>query len=740
MAKRIATIDEKEAQTKKKKPTRTPKISDYLRVFSYATKWDICIYAITSLASIGAGITLPLMNVVFGQLAGQFTDYYSEASVLTRDDFDRILNRQALYILALFVGRWGLNTINKYCFRMIGIRLSSAIRLRYLQSLFAQSIHVIDSMPAGAPATAITATTNTLQLGISERLGMLVQYLTTVVAAIIIAFVWSWDLALVTSSLILYIMVVVPILMPLIIKGQTATLEADTEATAVASEALGEIRLVLACGGQDHVLSRYDRWVQESLMRAQKAAPFLGIQLGLVYFGIFGAFGLAFWYGSKKYVAGSIIIDAPPPASGSSKPDIISKDVVFENVTFEYPARPGIRVLDGLSFHLRAGQNAAFVGPSGSGKSTIVGLLERWYSLQAQHALEKVVVVEKSAKKSKTQEGESPDEQPEPQYNPVLSGSIAVGGHNIETLDLKWWRAQIGVVQQEPFLFNDTIINNVTHGLIGTRWEDEPEERKLELVKEACQEAYAHDFVSRLPDGYYTKVGDGGIKLSGGQKQRIAIARSIIKKPQIIIFDEATSAVDAKSEKIIQLALDKIAQSRTTITIAHRLSTIRKADNIVVLQGGRAVEQGTHQSLIDDPTSAYSALIRAQSLHLSTSDHVETDNQGLHADEDVETIISEVHQNAGPKSLGIDHTTQIFKSQTLVQTFNRLLHTQRAHWYALVGIVISAMAVAAATPIQAWLFAKVLGIFVLSTESAKSRASFWALMWLALAAASSTGT
>jgi ATP-binding cassette subfamily B (MDR/TAP) protein 1 len=282
MVKHVATIDEQEAQTNTKKPTRTPKISDYVRVFSYATRWDICVYTIASLASIGAGITLPLMNVVFGQLAGQFTDYYSEASVLTRDDFDRILNRQTLYIFALFVGRWGLNTINKYCFRMIGIRLSSAIRLRYLQSLFAQSIHVIDSMPAGAPATAITATTNTLQLGISERLGMLVQYLTTVVAAIIIAFVWSWDLALVTSSLILYIMVVVPILMPLIIKGQTATLEADTEATAVASEALGEIRLVLACGGQDHVLARYDKWVQTSLMRAQKAAPFLGIQLGLV--------------------------------------------------------------------------------------------------------------------------------------------------------------------------------------------------------------------------------------------------------------------------------------------------------------------------------------------------------------------------------------------------------------------------------------------------------------------------
>lgn len=259
------------------------------------------------------------------------------------------------------------------------------------------------------------------------------------------------------------------------------------------------------------------------------------------YFGIFGAFGLAFWYGSKKYIAGSIsnsgvviivlmsvmmiitsmgflstpiiaiskamvaacelltVIDAPPPTSGSLKPDISSKDVVFEDVNFEYPARPGVRVLDGLSFRLRAGQNTAFVGSSGSGKSTIVGLLERWYSLQDQHILEKVVA-EKPSKKPETLENETRDEQPVSLDKPALSGTITIGDHNIENLDLGWWRAQVGVVQQEPFLFNDTIVKNVANGLIGTVWEDESEQRKLELVKEACHEAYAHDFVDHLPD------------------------------------------------------------------------------------------------------------------------------------------------------------------------------------------------------------------------------------------------
>jgi ATP-binding cassette subfamily B (MDR/TAP) protein 1 len=256
-----------ETEPDQKQSVRTPSFSDYLRVFGYATRWDLFICIIASLASIGAGITLPLMNVIFGQLTGQFTQY----STMTRHDFQQLLDRQALYIMALFLGRWALNTINKFCFRVIAIHLSSAIRLDYLQSLLAQPVHVIDSMPPGAPAISITATTNTL-----------LESITTIISAIIIAFIWSWSLALVTSSLMLYIMFVLAALLPLILKSQTATTKADAEGTAVASEALGGVRLVMACGAQDYILSRYQVCVTEALKRAQKMSPLVGSQVGLL--------------------------------------------------------------------------------------------------------------------------------------------------------------------------------------------------------------------------------------------------------------------------------------------------------------------------------------------------------------------------------------------------------------------------------------------------------------------------
>src|SRR5882757_7108505 len=148
------------------------------------------------------------------------------------------------------------------------------------------------------------------------------------------------------------------------------------------------------------------------------------------------------------------------------------------------------------------------------------------------------------------------------------TGTITVGGRNLHEIDLKWWRTQIGLVQQEPFLFNDTIFNNVKFGLLGTDMMQFPEERIRELVKEACVEAFADEFIQCLPLKYDTMVGESGVKLSGGQRQRVAIARSIVRRPVILILDEATSSIDVRAETIVQKALERVSKDRTTIVIA----------------------------------------------------------------------------------------------------------------------------------------------------------------------------
>ncbi|TDZ38963.1 ABC transporter BEA3 [Colletotrichum spinosum] len=749
---------------------RTPSFSDYLRVFTYARKWDYVVYLVAGLASLGAGAALPLMNIIFGHLVGQFAEFFRPTNTtLTRAEFEKILDRQALYITILFLGRWLLNAVNRYAFRTIGVRISSDIRRHYLRALLAQSVHVVDALPAGAPALAITATADALQMGISERLGTFLQFNGTIWAALAIAFVWSWDLTLVTLSLILYIAIVLSFVFPVVVRRQQAADEANLAATAVAGEALGGIRLVMACGAQRRVVARYERWVREGMRRGMKAAPLVGAQFGLIFFGVLGTFGLAFWYGARRYLTGKIVdagvvivvlmsvvmvissleriatpllavgkamvaacqlftvIDAPAPSMGTLKPDISSADLVFDDVTFEYPGRPGVKVLDGLSFRIRPGQNVAIVGPSGAGKSTIVGLIERWYALREPYVLPKVanlMPVEKSDDKDEHVEDTPRLSQ--------LAGCINIGGVNLDELDMQWWRSQIGLVQQEPFLFNDTIFANVANGLVGTPWEREPEFRRREMVQQACMEANAHEFVCQMPSKYDTRVGDGGIKLSGGQKQRLAIARSIIKKPRILILDEATSSIDAKSEHLVQAALDSITRNHTTITIAHRLSTIKKADHIVVLAQGQAVEQGTHKSLMSNSSGLYHHLVQAQALHFSSPLDMADYNEPLVFHDCLEKLAS------APEIPAASYTFTPYSPPSraprgFVRTFGKLLYHQRAKWPSYLGIVVSAAAVAAGTPLQSWLFARVIGIFLLDKSELGARASFWGLMWLALA-------
>ncbi|GKT98660.1 leptomycin b resistance protein pmd1 [Fusarium langsethiae] len=776
------TKEDKVQTTAKTRPERTANFKDYIRIFSYATKWDFVAYAAGFFASIGAGITLPLMNVVFGQFVGNFTDYFLPGSTTSQSEFNSSVDKLALYMFFLFLGRFVLNSINKFVFRMIGIRLSSAIRLHYLKSLFGQSIHVLDSMPPGYATGTITSTANVLQLGISEKLGIFVEYNSTIIAALIVAFVKNWSLTLVTSSIILYLFLVLGVFLPMILKVNALITKSEGRAGAVASEALASVRMVAACGAESRISKKYAAFVEETRQHGKLLSPLIGGQLGFVFFGLYSGFALCFWYGAKSYSEGRldnvgdvlvvllsvmivvlslertstpllavgkatvaaceffVVIDAPQPQKGHLKePEVSStQDIVFEGVTFAYPSRPHVKVLDDLDLRIEAGKINAVVGPSGSGKSTIVGLVQRWYTLQDQHVLAKVIEKEKkSGKKKKKEESEEDDDlatpvetEPGETGPPVeVRGRITTAGQPLDDIDLKWWRSQIGLVQQEPFLFNDTIYKNVAYGLIGTPWEDESEDKKRELVRDACREAFADEFIDRLPDSFDTLVGDSGAKLSGGQRQRLAIARSIVRKPSILILDEATSAIDVRGERIVQAALDRVAKNRTTITIAHRLSTIKKADRIIVLKKGKVVESGTHDSLIAVDGGVYSGLVHAQSLSLG--EPTEAGYESVEP-EDKPTLVN-VQSIAASE---VDMIADIVKANkgSPFASFGRLFLESKNIYPALALTLFAAACVGSGVPLQAWIFGKIIVSFnYIGADSDLSESKFWALMFVVLA-------
>ncbi|KAH7385568.1 P-loop containing nucleoside triphosphate hydrolase protein [Phaeosphaeria sp. MPI-PUGE-AT-0046c] len=465
-----------------------------------------------------------------------------------------------------------------------------------------------------------------------------------------------------------------------------------------------------------------------------------------------------------SHAAGEIFstIDASTPnTSGLKDPEVSADaDISFEQVAFSYPSRPNVPILGGLDLRFEAGKVTAIVGPSGSGKSTVVGLVQRWYELLGTTAKptidaemtgptltdektegeqapkkrkwyqkqEKPVKDDDKLPKNTTTDSKEKDKDIDLGPN-TCTGTVRIGGTDLRDVDLKWWRSQIGLVQQEPFLFNDTLYNNVIYGLCGTQYEDLPKDEKMKMVEEACREAYAEEFISKLPEGYETRVGESGIKLSGGQRQRIAIARSIIKQPPILILDEATSAIDVRTERIVQQALDRVSKDRTTIIIAHRLSTIKRADKIVVLRQGKLVEQGTHDELLEIETGVYRGLVTAQNLA------VEAENEDVEepALKKITTADTQASELASPVNKASDEDPE-YKRVGLFKSFGRLLYEQRHHWILYSIAVLGVLGAGAVYPIQAYIFAYMIQVFTYTGDRLVREGNFWAGMFGVLAA------
>ncbi|KAK6732073.1 hypothetical protein RB195_016443 [Necator americanus] len=407
--------------------------------------------------------------------------------------------------------------------------------------------------------------------GIGDKLGLLIRGCAMFIAAVIIAFIYEWRLAL----MMLGVAPSTCLIMSIMARKMTATtmreLAGVGKAGSIAEESLMGVRTVQAFNGQQEMVDSYGGYLLKVQIVKTPGDVFIVVMsmlLGAYFLGLISPHLMVLL--NARVAAASIYqtIDRVPKIDVYSplgrRPDRIQGRVVFENVHFRYPSRKEVKVLNGLNLVVEAGQTVALVGHSGCGKSTSVGLLTRLY-------------------------------EPE-------SGRVTLDGEDVRGLNIEWLRNAVGIVQQEPCLFNDTVAGNLRMG---------NPHISLEQMVYVCKMANAHDFIVKLPKGYETYIGDGGVQLSGGQKQRIAIARTLARDPKVLLLDEATSALDAQSESIVQATLNNAARGRSTIVIAHRLSTVRDADKIVYFEKGEIAEQGTHEELVK-LEGRYYDLVKAQ--------------------------------------------------------------------------------------------------------------------------------
>uniref|UniRef100_A0A8C0FXP5 Uncharacterized protein n=1 Tax=Chelonoidis abingdonii TaxID=106734 RepID=A0A8C0FXP5_CHEAB len=404
-----------------------------------------------------------------------------------------------------------------------------------------------------------------------SQLGLFTKTVSTLLTAIIIAFVYDWRLTLLILACI-----------PFIIAANAVRLSSVAGHVSKDQKALEEASRVTLLYGLTYGIAQCATYFLEAAIfrfGGWLIANFLCLVFRAFFTVLFGAMNvgqstsLAPDFGKAKVSAQRIFqfLDRKPLIDSYSEEGtkLFDGNTEFRDIHFIYPTRPEAQVLQGLSVKVNKGQTLALVGSSGCGKSASIQLLERF-------------------------------------YEPVAGQGFA-DGLDTKSLYLQWLRSKLGIVSQEPILFNCNIAENMQYG-------DNSRVVSQEEVEEAAKAANIHTFIENLPEKYNTRVGDKGAHLSGGQKQRIAIARALVCKPAVLLLDEATSALDTESEKIVQKALDDARKGRTCIIIAHRLTTIQKADVIAVIHNGKVVEQGTHSQLLAKEGHYY-ALVNAQVSH-----------------------------------------------------------------------------------------------------------------------------
>ncbi|XP_026327715.1 multidrug resistance protein 1-like isoform X2 [Hyposmocoma kahamanoa] len=394
-------------------------------------------------------------------------------------------------------------------------------------------------------------------------------------------------------------------------------------------------------------------------------AVFFGVLMGSANFGISSTlmevFGVAKGAGAQIFYLLDNIPKINPVLNKGEVPDSIEGNIELKNVFFHYPSRSDVPVLKGVNLSVKRGQSVALVGHSGCGKSTIIQLISRYYD--------------------------------------AVDGSISIDGRDVKDLSVRWLRSQIGLVGQEPVLFNTTVRENIRYGRDDTSDED---------IEAAAKQANAHEFIMKLPKGYDTLVGERGASLSGGQKQRVAIARALVRNPRILLLDEATSALDTSSEAKVQKALDKAQEGRTTVVVAHRLTTIRNVDVIYVFKNGIVIESGNHEELIKLKGHYYDMVMmqtfpepgqmkgEEKAVTRQISVRSETDDD----DDDDDEMLDSTHQ--------IKNDIEDIETDV---SFWRVLQLNRPEWKSITAASICSILSGVAMPLLAVILGDFIGVF-----------------------------
>ncbi|KAM0682392.1 hypothetical protein MDAP_002230 [Mitosporidium daphniae] len=706
--------------------------SKFAILFSWANSFDYFLIGTGLVCGLVAGLSVSLMNYLLGDIINLFIDFLiaknvDPSSVLLQEKLfwtEMTYSLTFLSILGVVIfqtGYWMLALLNwsaaRQCYRL---------KTTLFASLLEKEISFFDGNSTGELINRSAADIFLVQEGLSGKMGLTALYAATFISCFSVAFFRCWQLTLVVCMIFPIISASNALFSRVSSRFSEKAQPRYARASAYAGEVIAGIRTVVSFGAQSSECENYSDLAQEAAKKNEPSFLISGASMGIICMLAFFSYSLAFWSGAKLIESGVILkrgvilsvffcvisgavsvrhifqnfeIVSRGILAASTLSNIIKKDedqslniskkgvddeehlrvrgliekggITLENVSFRYnsPSDAGSEISN-ISLVLEPGKKTALVGKSGSGKSTIVDLLQRFYRPQ--------------------------------------SGRILIGDeedHNISPLAM---RSSIGIVSQEPILFDESVFINVALGAINRA------SVTMEDVANACRIANAHTFILGLPQGYSTRVGPGGSMLSDGQRQRIAIARSLMRDPSLLILDEATSSLNSASEAAVQDALEMASKGRTTLVIAHKLSSVISADKIILLQEGKILQQGSHSELISHTEGPYFELVHPQKGDTAVfldNDSTPVDDRYLETPDTCDGIDYDAIA-ASPSILRLSDTARGRKcTLPLSKIVHRILRMQGPEYAFMLFGLLCAIVNGSTMPILSFLFADLQSVF-----------------------------